>query len=74
MMTGTRLKPGSSCRQTGAQNRRARCKGCFFALLGFVVPLALLALLVLGSLSRELLEMALGPQGTEALSLYLVSV
>ena len=43
------------------------------ALLGFVVPLALLALLVLGTLSRELLEMALGPQGTEALSLYLVS-
>uniref|UniRef100_A0A8C4YYS9 G domain-containing protein n=1 Tax=Gadus morhua TaxID=8049 RepID=A0A8C4YYS9_GADMO len=47
----------------------ARCKGCFMALLGFVVPLALLALLVLGTLSRELLEMALGPQGTEALSL-----
>ncbi|CAL8289290.1 unnamed protein product [Boreogadus saida] len=61
-------------RQTGAQNRRARCKGCFMALLGFVVPLALLGLLVLGTLSRELLEMALGPQGTEALSLYLAPV
>ena len=74
MCTTTKLGYGSSGRQTGAQNRRARCKGCFFALLGFMVPLALLALLVLGSLSRELLEVALGSKGTEALSVYLVSV
>ncbi|KAG7266673.1 hypothetical protein CRUP_038061 [Coryphaenoides rupestris] len=61
-------------RQTGSQNRRARCKGCFFAVLGFIVPLALLALLVLGSLSKEVLEVALGPKGTEALALYLAPV
>ncbi|KAM4634387.1 uncharacterized protein ACJ7VT_000249 isoform 1-T1 [Polymixia lowei] len=61
-------------RQTSVENRRARCKGCFMALLGFSVPLALMALLVLGSLSRELLEMALGDQGTEALSLYMTPV
>lgn len=41
-------------------------------MLGFIVPLALLALLVLGSLSKDLLEVALGPKGTEALALYLV--
>uniref|UniRef100_A0A3Q2FXN5 Si:ch211-11k18.4 n=1 Tax=Cyprinodon variegatus TaxID=28743 RepID=A0A3Q2FXN5_CYPVA len=56
------------------ENRRARCKSCFLTLLGFCIPLALLALLLLGSMSKELLEMALGHQGTEALSLYLVSV
>lgn len=55
-------------------NRRARCKSCLLTLLGFTVPLALMALLVLGVLSRELLEVALGPEGTAALSLYLVSV
>lgn len=33
-----------------------------------------MALLVLGALSKEMLEMALGPQGKEMLSLYLVSV
>lgn len=32
-----------------------------------------MGLLLLGALSQELLEMALGRQGTEALSLYLVS-
>uniref|UniRef100_A0A8C6KBW4 Si:ch211-11k18.4 n=1 Tax=Nothobranchius furzeri TaxID=105023 RepID=A0A8C6KBW4_NOTFU len=64
----------STDRQTTFDNRRARCKSCFLTLLGFSVPLALLALLVLGSMSQELLEMALGHQGTEALSLYLVSV
>lgn len=63
-----------SCRQTSLENRRARCKSCFLTLLGFSVPLALMALLILGSVSRELLEMALGHEGTEALSLYLVSV
>lgn len=35
--------------------------------------MALMALLVLGALSKEMLEMALGPQGKEVLSLYLVS-
>lgn len=43
-------------------------------LLGFSVPLALVALLALGALSQELLEMALGPKGTETLGLYMVSV
>ncbi|XP_072225428.1 uncharacterized protein [Leuresthes tenuis] len=61
----------SSDRQTSVENRRARCKSCFLTLLGFCVPLALLALLVLGALSKDLLEVALGHQGTEALSLYL---
>lgn len=63
-----------SHRQTSARNRRARCKSCLLTLLGFTVPLALMALLVLGILSQELLEVALGPEGTETLSLYLVSV
>ena len=63
-----------SLRQTSVDNRRARCKGCVLALLGFSVPFMLMAALVLGSLSRELLEMSLGHDGIEALSLYLVSV
>ncbi|NP_001133614.1 EH domain-containing protein 3 [Salmo salar] len=61
-------------RQTSVENRRARCKGCVLALLGFSVPFMLMAALVLGSLSRELLEMALGHDGIEALSLYLTPV
>lgn len=61
-------------RQTARENRRARFKSCFLTLLGFSIPMALLALLVLGTVSKELLEMALGRQGTEALSLYLVSI
>ncbi|KAK7939711.1 hypothetical protein WMY93_003037 [Mugilogobius chulae] len=61
-------------RQTISENRRARCKSCFLTLLGFSVPLALMALLVLGALSKELLEVALGPEGTEALSVYLSPV
>uniref|UniRef100_A0A7N6AWR9 Dynamin N-terminal domain-containing protein n=1 Tax=Anabas testudineus TaxID=64144 RepID=A0A7N6AWR9_ANATE len=55
-------------------NRRARCKSCFLTLLGFSIPMALLALLVLGTVSKDLLEMALGRQGLEALSLYLMPV
>ncbi|KAK6311352.1 uncharacterized protein si:ch211-11k18.4 [Coregonus clupeaformis] len=64
----------SQDRQTSVDNRRARCKGCVLALLGFSVPFMLMAALVLGSLSRELLEMALGDDGIEALSLYLTPV
>uniref|UniRef100_A0A8C5DYL4 Uncharacterized LOC114468374 n=1 Tax=Gouania willdenowi TaxID=441366 RepID=A0A8C5DYL4_GOUWI len=63
----------SSDRQMTSQNRRARCKSCFLTLLGFSIPMALMALLVLGALSKELLEVALGKQGKETLSLYLVS-
>lgn len=63
-----------SHRQTSVENRRARFKSCLLTLLGFSIPMALMALLVLGALSRELLEVALGPQGTETLSLYMVSV
>lgn len=62
-----------SRRQTTVENRRARCKSCFLTLLGFSVPLALMAFLLLGALSQDLLEAALGREGTEALSLYLVS-
>uniref|UniRef100_A0A8C2WXT4 Si:ch211-11k18.4 n=1 Tax=Cyclopterus lumpus TaxID=8103 RepID=A0A8C2WXT4_CYCLU len=61
----------SDDRQTSAMNRRARCKSCLLTLLGFTVPLALMALLVLGILSQEVLEVALGREGTETLSLYL---
>lgn len=63
-----------SHRQTGTRNRRARCKSCFLTLLGFTIPMALMALLVLGLLSQELLEAAMGREGREMLSLYLVSV
>ncbi|XP_034449954.1 uncharacterized protein si:ch211-11k18.4 [Hippoglossus hippoglossus] len=61
----------SNDRQTAVENRRARCKSCFLTLLGFSVPMALMALLVLGILSKELLDVALGHEGTQALSLYL---
>ncbi|KAK5856495.1 hypothetical protein PBY51_008084 [Eleginops maclovinus] len=64
----------SNDRQVSVSNRRARCKSCFLTLLGFSVPLGLMALLVLGVLSKELLELALGPEGTETLSLYLAPV
>uniref|UniRef100_A0A4W5PCS6 Si:ch211-11k18.4 n=1 Tax=Hucho hucho TaxID=62062 RepID=A0A4W5PCS6_9TELE len=64
----------SQDRQTSVDNRRVRCKGCVLALLGFSVPFMLMAGLVLGSFSRELLEMALGDDGIEALSLYLAPV
>uniref|UniRef100_A0A8C8HZU4 G domain-containing protein n=1 Tax=Oncorhynchus tshawytscha TaxID=74940 RepID=A0A8C8HZU4_ONCTS len=68
------LSVSLSLRQTSVDNRRARCKGCVLALLGFSVPFMLMAALVLGSLSRELLEMSLGHDGIEALSLYLTPV
>ncbi|KAJ8250940.1 hypothetical protein GJAV_G00214990 [Gymnothorax javanicus] len=58
-------------RQCSAQNRRARCQGCVLGLLGFCFPLLMLAFLVLGSLSREVLELGLGEAGTEALSVHL---
>ncbi|CAB1444668.1 unnamed protein product [Pleuronectes platessa] len=58
-------------RQTAVENRRARCKSCFLTLLGFSVPMALMVLLVLGILSKELLDVALGQEGTQVLSLYL---
>lgn len=61
-------------RRVTSENRRARCKSCFLTLLGFSVPLALMALLVLGALSKELLEVTLGAEGTEALSVYLTPV
>ncbi|XP_036408435.1 uncharacterized protein si:ch211-11k18.4 [Megalops cyprinoides] len=61
-------------RQSSIDNRRARFKGCLLGLLGFSVPLLLLAFLVLGSLSKEMLEMLLGVEGREALSLYLTPV
>lgn len=56
------------------ENRRARFKGCLLGMLGFTVPLLLLVALVLGSLSRDVLELMLGDKGTEALSLYVVSM
>ncbi|XP_037112922.1 uncharacterized protein si:ch211-11k18.4 [Syngnathus acus] len=59
-------------RQISIENRRARCKSCFLTLLGFSIPMTLLAVLLLGTLSKEVLEIALGSKGIEALSLYLV--
>ncbi|XP_071262908.1 uncharacterized protein [Salvelinus alpinus] len=64
----------SQDRQTSVDNRRARCKSCLLAFLGFSVPFMLMAALVLGSFSKELLKMALGDDGIEALSLYLAPV
>lgn len=57
-------------RQCGIENRRARFKGCVLGMLGFTVPLLLLVILVLGTLSKEMLVLMLGDTGTEALSLY----
>ncbi|XP_061701444.1 uncharacterized protein si:ch211-11k18.4 [Syngnathoides biaculeatus] len=61
-------------RQISIQNRRARCKSCFLTLLGFSLPMIILAILLLGTLSKEVLEMGLGRQGVELLSLHLVPV
>ncbi|KAF6734562.1 EH domain-containing protein 1 [Oryzias melastigma] len=61
-------------RLTTSENRRARCKSCFLTLLGFSIPLALMAFLVLGTMSKEVLEVALGREGTESLSLYVTPV
>lgn len=52
-------------------NRRARTQGCLFGMLGFLLPLFLLASLILGSVSRDFLVLAMGEDGTETLSLYL---
>ncbi|TRY59865.1 hypothetical protein DNTS_035278 [Danionella cerebrum] len=57
-------------RQCSKDNRRARFKGCCLGMMGFIVPLLLLTVLVLGSLSKEVLVLMLGDAGTEALSLY----
>lgn len=73
MTTNVTLAP-LWCRLTTSENRRARCKSCFLTLLGFSIPLALLAFLVLGTMSKEVLEVALGREGTESLSLYVVNV
>ncbi|XP_077361780.1 uncharacterized protein LOC144006648 [Festucalex cinctus] len=64
----------SNDRQIRIENRRARCKSCFLTLLGFSIPMTLMAVLLLGTLSKEVLEIALGRQGIETLSLYLVPV
>lgn len=63
----------TNSRQCSIENHRARFKGCVWGLLGFTVPLLLLTVLVLGTLSREMLELMLGDNGTEVLSLYVVS-
>ncbi|KAI4891696.1 hypothetical protein NFI96_033335 [Prochilodus magdalenae] len=64
----------SNDRQCSVENRRARCKSCFLGLLGFTIPLLMLFALVLGSLSKEMLDLVLGAHGTETLSLYLAPV
>uniref|UniRef100_A0A8C2I101 Si:ch211-11k18.4 n=1 Tax=Cyprinus carpio TaxID=7962 RepID=A0A8C2I101_CYPCA len=57
-------------RQCSVENRRSRFKGCLLGMLGFTVPLLLLATLVLGSLSKDVLVLMLGDSGIEALTLY----
>ncbi|XP_007234533.2 uncharacterized protein si:ch211-11k18.4 [Astyanax mexicanus] len=64
----------SNDRQCSVENRRARCKGCFLGLLGFSIPLLMLGALVLGSMSKEMLDLVLGADGTVALSQYLAPV
>uniref|UniRef100_A0A8C2PNJ9 Uncharacterized LOC109057171 n=1 Tax=Cyprinus carpio TaxID=7962 RepID=A0A8C2PNJ9_CYPCA len=59
-------------RQCSVENRRSRFKGCLLGMLGFTVPLLLLATLVLGSLSKDVLVLMLGDSGIEALTLYVV--
>ncbi|KAK2916209.1 hypothetical protein QQF64_024681 [Cirrhinus molitorella] len=59
-------------RQCSIENRRSRFKGCLLGILGFTVPLLLLVTLVLGSLSKDILELMLGNSGIEALTLYVV--
>ncbi|XP_048868827.1 uncharacterized protein LOC125741665 isoform X3 [Brienomyrus brachyistius] len=59
-------------RERSREKWRAQCKGCLLGLMGFSVPLSLLMLLLLGSLSRETVELTLGKEGTEALSMYLL--
>lgn len=61
-------------RETASENRRTRCKSWMLILMGFSIPLALMALLVLSTMSRELLLEVLGPQGFESLSLYMTPV
>ncbi|MBN3307663.1 uncharacterized protein LOC136767852 [Amia ocellicauda] len=61
----------SADRQAAVSNRSARCKGCVLGLLGAVLPLLLLSVLALGSLSRELLELTLGENNTDTLALYM---
>ncbi|XP_048848334.1 uncharacterized protein si:ch211-11k18.4 [Brienomyrus brachyistius] len=58
-------------RQSNMNNRRARCQACLLGLLGLLVPLLLLAVLMLGPMSKGVLEALLGPNGTAALWLYL---
>ncbi|TRY59866.1 hypothetical protein DNTS_035278 [Danionella cerebrum] len=50
-------RPGLN-KQCSKDNRRARFKGCCLGMMGFIVPLLLLTVLVLGSLSKEVLAPA----------------
>uniref|UniRef100_V9KUZ5 EH domain-containing protein 3 n=1 Tax=Callorhinchus milii TaxID=7868 RepID=V9KUZ5_CALMI len=52
------------------QNRKARSKGFLFALLGFLVPVFLMASLVMGGLSRETISALLGDNTTDILEIY----
>ncbi|KAJ8364383.1 hypothetical protein SKAU_G00132140 [Synaphobranchus kaupii] len=61
-------------RHLSADNSQSHCIGCMLGLLGFFLLLLLLAVLLLGSLSKPVLQMILGEEGTEALKPYLVPV
>ncbi|XP_076851779.1 uncharacterized protein LOC143503438 [Brachyhypopomus gauderio] len=60
--------------QCSVENRRSRCKACVLGLLGFATPLLLFLALLIGSLSREMLDQVLGTHGTDTLKLYLFPV
>uniref|UniRef100_A0A8C9UWZ9 Si:ch211-11k18.4 n=1 Tax=Scleropages formosus TaxID=113540 RepID=A0A8C9UWZ9_SCLFO len=60
-------------RLSSVENRRSWCKGCFLGLLGFCMPLLLVAVLLLGSVLKEVLKSALGQSISDVLLFYLVS-
>ncbi|XP_061086433.1 uncharacterized protein LOC133121244 [Conger conger] len=61
-------------RQHSADNSQSHCIGCMLCLLGSFLLFMLLAVLLLGGLSNPVFQMALGEEGREALTLYLVPV
>ncbi|XP_018620006.1 uncharacterized protein LOC108941702 [Scleropages formosus] len=58
-------------RLSSVENRRSWCKGCFLGLLGFCMPLLLVAVLLLGSVLKEVLKSALGQSISDVLLFYL---
>ncbi|KAI1896362.1 hypothetical protein AGOR_G00094010 [Albula goreensis] len=55
-----------------AGNSRCQCMGCILGLLGFLLPSSLLAVLLLGSVSKQALVVILGEDTAETLTPYVV--